>query len=254
MTERHKRIHDLTLVKHRVSESILQEKDKFCSFVFTHHSPSTNNRDQLFHLLSQYKRVDSGGAYLNNIGYCFEDRLVSCMPYKFDISFLNSRNYTYQDRPSIAFATKSIPIYWGNRNIEDYFNENAFINCHKYESLEEVVERVKEIDGNDKLFLDMLQTPAFIHPETTEEIQERFDQWVIHIVEHGSVQRGGGVFHAMEENIYRYGYKKYCTKMRITSLICSALAAIFRPFKHTKLGQSVKRLLLYGKAKTDYNK
>ena len=36
------------------------------------------------------------------------------------------------------------------------FNENAFVNCHNYETLDDIVARVKEIDENDKLCLSML--------------------------------------------------------------------------------------------------
>ena len=58
-----------------------------------------------------------------------------------------------------AFAGATIPIYYGSKDIAKEFNEKAFINCHNYNSFEEVLERVKEIDNNDELFLSMVKEP-----------------------------------------------------------------------------------------------
>ena len=55
-----------------------------------------------------------------------------------------------------AFAAGTIPIYWGDPRAAEDFNENAFVNCHNYETLDDIVARVKEIDENDKLCLSML--------------------------------------------------------------------------------------------------
>src|SRR6185436_15703628 len=50
-------------------EELLKAKTKFCSFVVGNHHPRKNrNRVKFFQRLSKYKRVDSGGRYLNNIG------------------------------------------------------------------------------------------------------------------------------------------------------------------------------------------
>jgi len=41
------------------------------------------------------------------------------------------------------------------------FNPRSFINCHEYRTMQEVVERVIEIDRNDDLFLEYLNQPYF---------------------------------------------------------------------------------------------
>src|SRR6266704_614779 len=50
-------------------EWILAGKTKFCGFVVRSHNPRLNrNRLEFFQRLSKYKRVDSGGPFMNTIG------------------------------------------------------------------------------------------------------------------------------------------------------------------------------------------
>lgn len=53
--------------KHEINrETIKQQKDKFCSFTVS--NGNCPPRIQMFEELSKYKRVDSGGRFMNNIG------------------------------------------------------------------------------------------------------------------------------------------------------------------------------------------
>ena len=79
-----------------------------------------------------------------------------------------------------AFHANTVPIYWGNPLIGNDFNPKAFINCHDFDSFEAVVDRVREIDSNEDLYLSYLNEPAFIQPYGNEfideeRILERFD-------------------------------------------------------------------------------
>jgi hypothetical protein len=63
-----------------------------------------------------------------------------------------------------AFAAQTIPIFYGNDKIlEDGFNPEAFINCHEYEDMAAVAERVKEIDNDDELFKHIISQPYFVN-------------------------------------------------------------------------------------------
>ena len=42
---------------------------KFCNFVYSNSGWADPIREKFYKEISKYKRVDSGGAYLNNIGY-----------------------------------------------------------------------------------------------------------------------------------------------------------------------------------------
>src|SRR5690606_11569842 len=51
------------------------------------------------------------------------------------------------------------------------FNPKSFINCHDFENSEAVIERIKEIDGNDELYLSILNEPPFVDNQIPEDLK-----------------------------------------------------------------------------------
>ena len=147
------------------ARKILDSKPKFCCFVYSH---SSEQRDSFFRLLSQHKHVDSLGRWLNNTGTkstrydanWYELSINIKSGYKFSIAMENAsyRGYTTEKIIS-SLQAHTVPIYWGDPAVTDCINPKAFINCHDYSSFDEVIERVKEIDNNDELWLDMVTQP-----------------------------------------------------------------------------------------------
>lgn len=126
-------------------------KRKFCNFIVSNGGNADSYRTKLFEKLNEYKKVDSGGRYLNNLGYIVDDKLKFVSDYKFSITCENSMQRGHITEKIIeAWASGTIPIYWGDVDISDEFNEKAFINCMKYEKIEDVIEYVKEIDNDEK--------------------------------------------------------------------------------------------------------
>ena len=121
---------------------------------------SSPERSSMIKVLESYKKVDSGGKYKNNVGGPVKDKIEFEKSYKFTMAIENSPSNGYTTEKIIeAFAGATIPIYYGSKDIAKEFNEKAFINCHNYNSFEEVLERVKEIDNNDEMFLSMVKEP-----------------------------------------------------------------------------------------------
>lgn len=152
------------------SEADVAAKSNFCNFIYSN-AKSDPARDHFFHLLSDYKKVLSPGRHLNNsqdlVGgrrandwmYSKIDFQSSC---KFSIAFENASSPGYTTEKLVhAFISKTVPIYWGNPEVDKDFNPKAFINCHDYENFEEVIERVKELDQNDEMYLSVLKEPPF---------------------------------------------------------------------------------------------
>jgi hypothetical protein len=128
-------------------EHIIQQKTKFCSFVVS--NPDSNKRAEFFRKLSKYKKVDSGGKYLNNIGYAVDKKQPFIKPYKFNISFENASYPGYTTEKIVeAMAVNTVPVYWGNPLINREFNVRSFVNWHDYGSDEAVIERIIELDRN----------------------------------------------------------------------------------------------------------
>ena len=79
--------------------------------------------------LSKYKRVDSGGRHLNNIGGPVDDKLEFQKDYKFSIAFENSAfpGYLTEKLPEAVIA-QTLPIYWGDKLVHRDFNTARFLN------------------------------------------------------------------------------------------------------------------------------
>ena len=134
-----------------------KKKTEFCSFVYSN-SKACSKRREFFELLSEYKKVNSGGRFLNNVGGPVEDKMEFQLRHKFAIAFENSQYPGYvTEKIMEAFAAQTIPIYWGDPVITRTFNPKAFVNCNDYANFEQVVERVKEIDQDDDLYCSMMR-------------------------------------------------------------------------------------------------
>lgn len=167
--------------KHNISEDEIRKKTKFCNFIYSNDKAS-KEREEFFDLLSKYKIVDSGGKYRNNIGGPVKDKYEFQKDYKFSIAFENSSTSGYTTEKILqAFSAGTIPIYWGNPNVGNDFNEEAFINCHNYNSFEEVIELIKKIDNDDELFKKYLREPIGKEEKFPEYALNEYRTYVIHI-------------------------------------------------------------------------
>lgn len=159
----------------------LNRKSEFCNFIYAN-SKADPTRDDFFHILNKYKKVSSPGKHLNNSSFPVGERFAADWMYsklefqstcKFTIAFENSSSPGYTTEKLMhAFIANTIPIYWGNPLVAKDFNEQSFINCHSFSNFSEVVERIKEIDQDDELYLSTLKQPAFsnyIIPETLKK-------------------------------------------------------------------------------------
>ena len=154
-------------------EEILAQKTGFCAYVMSNTTNSDDHRTRIFDLLSEYKQVNSGGRWRNNVGGPVPDKTAFQETHKFAIAFENCSHPGYlTEKFADAVASNAIPIYWGDPEIGKLFNSKAFINCHDYDSLEAVVQRVREIDQNDELYLQMLAEPWYIDDCEPESLKD----------------------------------------------------------------------------------
>ncbi|MCW3111771.1 MAG: hypothetical protein JWR18_167 [Segetibacter sp.] len=157
------------LLEKKDPDAICAQKKRFCSFVVS--NDSAKERIALFYKLSEYKNVDSGGKFLNNIGGPVSDKLEFLRGSKFNVAFENESYPGYvTEKIFDAFLTNCIPIYWGSPRIEEDFNKKAFLNMHRYKTYEELVEYIQYLDENDEAYKAILRESAF----PANEIPERF--------------------------------------------------------------------------------
>jgi hypothetical protein len=154
-------------------EKILAAKTKFCCFLTRYANRKTRLRVDFFHKLCQYKKVDSGGGALNNIGYRVpeggEPKLEFLRPYKFNIAFENASIPGYTTEKIVqAMRARCVPIYWGNPGVAAEFNPKSFLNYFDFPSEEALIEKIIELDQDDAKYLECLRQPYFHNNQPNE--------------------------------------------------------------------------------------
>ncbi len=234
-----------------VSKDTLASKDKFCNLIYSHERDDFG-RKRMFEQLSEYKRVDSAGTYLNNMPdgmrVTRDTKPVLQARCKFTIAFesVNMHGF-FTEKIVDAFLANTIPIYLGDPDIAQVFNRKAFINCSDYSSFEEVLEKVKELDSNDELYLQMLREPVFAEGLPVDGYDERFEAFLLHIFEQDkekAYRRARGLaFGVAKEHEERLkGYRELKAKASRKSLIS-------RAFEKGRRGAEKIRRLMQGKGK-----
>jgi hypothetical protein len=167
----------------------LDDKKKFCCMVVS--NPKCNERNEFFDKLSKYKKVDSGGRFLNNIGFQVENKMDFIKNYKFVIAFENSSFPGYTTEKLIEpFLVNSIPIYWGNPAVGKDFNINSFINIKNISEFDEAINKIIELDNDDAKYLSMVKEPCFANYKIPEEFSnERFQKFFDYIIQDSKLRR-----------------------------------------------------------------
>lgn len=166
-----------------------KKKTKFCNFIYSNGN-ADKKRAEFYNLLNSYKKVDSGGKFLNNIGGPVNDKFEFQKEYKFSIAFENSSDEGYTTEKIVeAKAAGTIPIYWGNPNITEEFNPKSFINCHDYNNFLEIIEEIKKIDKDDELF-NRYQKEIFFKDENILKIYDQnLEEFLVNIIEKKKLRR-----------------------------------------------------------------
>ncbi len=162
-------IKQLTLPKN--PKAIINRKTKFCNFIYS--NKKAKMRIKFFKKLSRYKKVDSGGSVLNNLNYKVTDKLSFIQDYKFTIAFENFSYPGYTTEKILQpMQVHSVPIYWGNPYVHHDFNPKSFICVHDYKNLDQVVERIIELDQNENKYLEIVNESYFTNNTVPEHLQE----------------------------------------------------------------------------------
>ena len=169
------------------SKTYLEKRRKFCAFVVT--NPKNTIRNEAFHALSKYKKVDSAGRLYNNMGDIILAGLGGgggelkkhefLKDYKFCLCYENDISEGYVTEKILhAKAAGCIPIYWGSSDVVTDFDPRGFIHIT---DPSELIEKVKEIDTDDEKWLEMVKIPA-LTSEKLELVKNRLSEMAQKIV------------------------------------------------------------------------
>lgn len=141
-------------------ERVRVGKNRFCAFVVS--NPLCRTRNAFFKKLSRYKPVDSGGKVFNTLGYRVGDKQAFLRDYKFTIAFENESHPGYTTEKIVEpMLADSIPIYWGDPLVGRDFDSRSFLSAHDSRSLDDLVDRVVEVDRNPTLHAELLARPWY---------------------------------------------------------------------------------------------
>jgi len=164
------------LIKQTDPREILKSKIKFCNFVY---SNEVGFRNKFFEKLNHYKRVDAPGRCMNNmppIGHYDsplssrfgpdwnEAKIHFLKDYKFTIAFENESYPGYVTEKIVhPMLANSIPIYFGNKFVGRDFNKKSFLFITDPDNLDELIEKVIELDRDDEKYISMMKEPWLIN-------------------------------------------------------------------------------------------
>jgi hypothetical protein len=146
-----------------------QNPEKFCLFAVG--NSSCSQRNNFFQELSTYKKVDSCGYHMNNLGmscpggHSSPEYLDFISHYKFMICFENSSqpNY-YTEKLMNAYYGGTIPIYWGDPLIFDKVNPEAILYLKTEFTKDDVnalINEIRRLDNDHDAYRKKHACPLF---------------------------------------------------------------------------------------------
>ncbi|MES2215426.1 MAG: glycosyltransferase family 10 [Pseudomonadota bacterium] len=152
-----------------------QKKKHFACFLASnggyevYHFNGAHLRNRLFHLLSLYKPVMSGGRWLNNTRGPIPrgtelEWLSQC---KFTIAYENDISYPgyITEKPFQAWFAGTVPLYNSHPDSLVDINKNAVIYAGDFKTEEELVEYIKKVDNDDELYCKIWNERLLTDPE-----------------------------------------------------------------------------------------
>lgn len=182
---------------------LLKEKTLFANFIASHESEN-HIRGDFFKQLCTYKRVESPGSYLYNmpdgieVDFHDESKTDFQRKCKFTLCFESTRHYGFvTEKIMDAFYADTIPVYYGSPTVTEIFNRDAFINVSDYDSFDDAIARIKELDQDDEAYVQMLSQPILVDPTYPVRLEQELGDYVRHIFDQPLEQayRRSRVFH-----------------------------------------------------------
>ena len=159
-------------------------RTKFCAAVISDVSEvfSNNFRLKFIEELNKYKKVDMGGGYKNNVGGKVKNKIEFLSSYKFSIAMENTNGDGYVSEKIIdSFLSGTIPIYYGNYNVDEYINPKSYILIKGEEDMKKKIDYIIEIDNNEEKYLSILKEKVIEDKYLSEKVKTQLKQFLVNI-------------------------------------------------------------------------
>ena len=170
-------VYNVTKVK-----NIDVSKKKFCAWVVSNGGGRVRNL--FYDKLSEYKVVDSGGHFRNNVGGSVGNKIEFLSHYKFSICMENSKTQGYISEKLVdCFEAGTIPIYYGDDTVLELLNSKSYIHIKNEDEFEEKIELIKKIDNNDTLYQEIIREKIVIDDSRYARELQKYKDFIYHIIE-----------------------------------------------------------------------
>jgi len=170
------------------AQAVLKRKTRFCSFMASFCSYESvymqiygpqwkgfkQPRTKFYEMLNtSYKPVDALGRCHHNTEqppqpslapgqrWSGHDQSIWMMrSYKFAMCWENMPTPGYfTEKLFNAYLAETVPIYWGDPQVDELVNVEAFVWCRPREPWSKCMDQIRELDKNDELYMQKLRTP-----------------------------------------------------------------------------------------------
>ena len=109
----------------------------------------------------------------------FADPIDTLEPYMYSVVIENYiDNLWFTEKICNCFATKTIPIYYGARDIGDYFNTDGIIICESIEDLEKNIDAILNDEYAGDFYINCRDTGVLQDNFNRVKQYEKFDKWL----------------------------------------------------------------------------
>ncbi len=167
------------------AKEILEAKKYFCNFIYGHRS-SHGMREKLFETLNSYKHVESPGSFMNNVGgkgrCSWAEKSQYLASSKFTIACDSVAHPGFVTEKIVdPFMQHSIPVYFGNPKIDDYFNPDAFVWCKNESDLSRTLDEIRYLDENDGAYIEKLMLSPLNDNNLVAQLYEKLEEFLFNI-------------------------------------------------------------------------
>ena len=148
--------------------TVRASKPHFCSLLCAYVDRTVRRREHFFQVLNRRRKVDSTGRALNNTGYRlppgdrYQVKVDWLAQYRFNLAFENTRRAGWCTEKLVdPLHVNTIPIYWGDPRVKDYFNPESYIRRDDFSSDEELADYVLHVDDTPELYARYIRATPF---------------------------------------------------------------------------------------------
>ena len=157
-------------------------KTNFCAALISNNIVTDGFRIKFINELNNYKKVDMGGRYNNNIGRSISNKIEFLKSYKFSISMENTEGNGYLSEKIVeSFLAGTIPIYYGDYMIDEYINPKTYILIRGEKDIFAKINYIKKIDNDDNLYKNLLKEKVLLNENIKNENEKELQNFLLNI-------------------------------------------------------------------------